>query len=475
MIAARSRRGRPTKFVRHPDDNREIYGLSAQPIRKNGDVSGYRYYATFSEPRAWLGTDIREAIQRFQDWQARQNVDMVKVEVDIKNHHPDLVEPVEVHDILDKRKFYRYDLPRPVLMRMLAEVVRETDADELAKETGIREFRNLWRKRPAAQTVTLQQLAAPYLEDKDGVITADELTNAKTWWTEFFRITGVKTVAELDRAAFLKYRKKIQADQKAKKRVNSYTRSRFGKIKTIINYAVDQSALDLSDEDRQNLVNRSVLKMPPKPKPKPVAISPDELSAILKVANEYDTALILVALNSAYLNCDCARLRWDMIDFDEKTIRFDRGKSEDLADEEVPRLTVLWNRTIKALRKIQHDGDFVFEIDDEGTPAFKTKKPTRSPHIDTIYCHFLACVDASGIKAERKKARKKPLAFVHLRKSAITSASNDSTVPDRHVDLLAGHSKGIKEHYVVPANVKGASRAVEAFYFGNRKSRSRKK
>jgi integrase len=465
MIATKTRRGRPPKFVRHPDDNREIYGLSAQPIRKNGDVSGYRYYATYSEPRVWFGTDFHEALQRFQDWQARQNVDYVKgfvrVEVDVADHHSDWVQPERLRNILDEREFYSYDLPRRAIMRMLADVVRQTDPDELARETGIREFRDFWRNRPA-QTVTLEELAAPYLDDKKDKINPKEHANSITWWTEFCEITGAANVADLDRAAFLKYRKRIETDQKTKKRVNSYRRSRFGKVKSIINYAVDESALNLSDEDRSILGNRSVLKMPPKPKPKPLKISPDELSAILKVADDWDTALILTALNAAYLNCDCARLRWDMIDWDEKTIRFDRAKSEELAEEEVPRLTVLWNRTIKALRKIQHDGEYVFEIDG------------RQPHIDTLYDHFIDCVEASGVAAQRKKARKRSLAFIHLRKSAITAASNDPNVPDRHVDLLAGHSKGIKEHYVVPENVVGASRAVEAVYFA-KKSRSRKK
>ena len=54
--------------------------------------------------------------------------------------------------------------------------------------------------------------------------------------------------------------------------------------------------------------------------------------------------------------------------------------------------------------------------------------------------------------------------FRHIRHTAITAASNDPTVPDRHVDLLAGHSTGIKEHYVVPEAVRMACEAIERHY-----------
>ena len=57
-------------------------------------------------------------------------------------------------------------------------------------------------------------------------------------------------------------------------------------------------------------------------------------------------------------------------------------------------------------------------------------------------------------------------AFKHLRKSALTAASNDLTVPDRQINLLAGHSAGIKEHCVVRRNVQLACEAIERYYFG---------
>ena len=60
------------------------------------------------------------------------------------------------------------------------------------------------------------------------------------------------------------------------------------------------------------------------------------------------------------------------------------------------------------------------------------------------------------------------LTHKHLRKSVLTAASNDPKVPDRLIDLLAGHSVGIKEHYVVKKNVQLACEAIERHYFCGR-------
>jgi hypothetical protein len=47
----------------------------------------------------------------------------------------------------------------------------------------------------------------------------------------------------------------------------------------------------------------------------------------------------------------------------------------------------------------------------------------------------------------------------------MTAAGNDPRVPDRQMDLLAGHSSGIKEHYVVKKHVQLACEAIERYYF----------
>ncbi len=53
----------------------------------------------------------------------------------------------------------------------------------------------------------------------------------------------------------------------------------------------------------------------------------------------------------------------------------------------------------------------------------------------------LAATDNKGRTKGDAKIRRK-LIFKHRRKSALTAASNDPKVPDRQIDLLAGHSSG---------------------------------
>lgn len=302
-----------------------------------------------------------------------------------------------------------------------------------------------------AESITLADLGLAYLDDKKGELTPKEWANSKTWWDEFARITGAKSVADLDRTAFRKYRDEINAERKRLGRSNVWTRSRFGKIKTMIAYAVDQGDLPIKDRDRQILDDRSILKQPKKPAPRPADFKPEQLSAMLKNADKWESALILVALNAAYTNIDCQRLTWDMVNFKDLTIRFDREKSEHLTDAPLPRICALWDRTAKALKAIKNNHTHVF-LSVQGQPA----------HIDTINDRFTKCRDKAKVN--------NGLTFKHLRKSALTAASNDPTVPDRQIELLGGHSAGIKEHYVVRKNVALACKAIERYYFGKGKT-----
>jgi len=263
---------------------------------------------------------------------------------------------------------------------------------------------------------------------------------------EFREITKAKTVTDLQRDSFRVYRKTIRT--RKGKRSTVWVRSRFGKIKTIINHAVVE--VDLTEKEKAVLQHVALLKPPAKPKPKPVDISPKEMKVILANANDWDTALILLGLNAAYLPIDCQRLEWSMIDWSAKFIRFDRSKPEHLTERALPRICALWTRTARAIRDIKNNHVFVF-LSDQGKPA----------HISTINDHFVQCCNRAKI------GRK--LTFKHLRKSAMTAASNDPKVPDRQIDLLAGHSSGIKEHYVVKKNVQLACEAIERHYFGGKK------
>ena len=311
-------------------------------------------------------------------------------------------------------------------------------------------------------TATLEELGDCYLRDKQGEILAGSLKNSKQWWEQFCEIVGVESVVDLSHDAFKKYRAEIQ--RLKGKHENEWVRSRFGKIKAIITHALAE--LNLSDVDRRRLDYVSLLKLPRKKKTPAVDIQPKEMTAILAHADPWESAIILTALNGAYLPKEIRSLRWDKVDFRKKFIRFDREKAERLTKDAqpVPRCCVLWDRTIAALKNIKADSEIVF-ISTRGTPV----------HVYTIVKRFAVLVKKAKVKPRYMNGETIPVTFKHIRKSSLTAASNAPNVPDRQINLLAGHSAGIKDVYVVPRNVVLACEAIESHYFGTpKKSRGKK-
>lgn len=396
-----------------------------------------------------FGTDEPQAVHRFRMWQAKQSDDPQIFEIPVTAPaHDDFGTEIPTVATFD-------NVGNPINVQQISKSAAGayfrnlifSDPNRAATELDCEPLRlltNVENLKPPPPSKRLTTLVETYLDDK--TLSSKEATNSRTWWGEFVGITRAKVVTDLDRESFKGYRKAIKSRQG--KRSNVWVRSRFGKIKTIINHAIVE--VDLTDQEKNALSHVALLKQPPKPTPKPVDIEPEEMGAILADADDWDTALILLALNAAYTNIDCQRLTWDMVDFKNSVIRFDRSKAEHLTEKELPRICALWDRTIDALKKTKNGHPHVF-VSSQGQPA----------HIDTMNDHFVECCERAAIK--------KRLTFKHLRKSALTAASNDpSGVPDRQLNLLAGHSSGIKENYVVRRNVQLACEAIERYYFGDK-------
>lgn len=326
-----------------------------------------------------------------------------------------------------------------------------------AQKTGIEELAYLDRLTEPPPSLTLRAVGRLYLEDKRSEITSAEWRNSRTWWDEFCSITGSTTVADLDRAAFRNYRNAILSEAKKRQLSNVWARSRFGKIKTMIQHAL--SEMDVSKDDRAVLELRSLLKQPPKPAPNPVDITPEELGRVLMHANAREKALILTALNCAFYPIDCQRLEWSMINFSKGTVRFDRTKAIGRARGSVPRVSVLWNRTLQALKRLSREHDNVF--------VSKYKRPI---HIETIRRHWLALCNKADIKRK--------ITFANLRDSALTAAteSTDPAVPIQQYHVLAGHvARGVDDSYITrhPRFVETATKAIEKHYFSRKTRRKR--
>ncbi len=233
-------------------------------------------------------------------------------------------------------------------------------------------------------------------------------------------------------------------------RSNVWTRSRFGKIKSIFNYAKRES--NMPTKDRENLTLLELLQNPKKPKGdekirKTLQIAKDELEAMLKIADDIDRAAILIGLNCAYYQVDLIRLEWRHIDLTTKTVTLQRNKSSRLTASQsaVPRVAYLWQRTIDAIKKLKGSHKNVFYQDDR----------------HTIFKRFRRLMKLA-------KLARKELTFANLRDSAITVASR-AGVPTAQVHALAGHSDTtVTWEYIErsPDFVKDACEAIEKYYFG---------
>ncbi|MCH8880860.1 MAG: tyrosine-type recombinase/integrase [Planctomycetes bacterium] len=458
MAEARRKKGRPPKFVRL--NEREIHGLSLHS-------SSGRYYATFSKPRVYFCGEPKLAVKDFLLWQARNGDKRISVGHTIDDPDDPKVER-EIDQSLSRGEDAVIDITEEgslffgskVAADDFWEKVRELLLEDpmlAAEMTGIERLAYLQHMEPPLPSRSLKEIGNLYLNDKKNELTSKEWKNSSTWWDEFCRITDAETVSDLSHEHFRKYRQAVQDHQKELERSNSYTRSRFGKIKAILNYALSGEMV-LGSDDRARLHFRALLKPPAKPTPNPVDLTKNELQSVLKFADKWEEALILVAINCAYYPGDCSKLRWDMIDFPKNTIRLDRTKSTGRAGRSIPRVAVLWKRTLMALNSIRNGHAHVF-VSSVGRPV----------HVETIRKKWNALCEQAGVNRN--------LTFANLRDSALTaaSASEDPAVPMQQVRALAGHvAPGVDDHYIrrYPRFVETACKAIERHYFGQAKSES---
>lgn len=451
------RRGPQPNFVRDRNGN-VVNGLRIQRAKNRSGRDIERFFAVDAEGRRkYFGNsdDRATAILRFRQWEAQQDGDTVAIrrrrlrhaeadqglEAAIRHREIEVTidedGDIEIEELLSSDAFW--------------ETVRDlilTNPQLAAQRTGIEQLAYLHRLEPPPPSKPLEEIISLYLDDKKGELTPKEWKNSRTWWDEFAAITAAKFVADLDREQFRRYRETVKVRRGDKSPV--WVRSRFGKIKTVINYSLAE--LDLSPEDQTILKRASLLKLPPKPTPDPKEITPQELRAILKKADEWITALILTGLNCAYGATDCRRLQWSMIDFEKGVIRFDRTKAIGRVKGAVPRVAVLWKRTITALRRIQNDHSHVF-VSTYGRPV----------HVETIRRHWNDLCQAAGVERD--------LEFGVLRKSAQTAAASSKSpaVPYQQYQVLSGHAfKGVDDNYIRrnPRLVELACEAIERYYFG---------
>ena len=178
----------------------------------------------------------------------------------------------------------------------------------------------------------------------------------------------------------------------------------------------------------------------------PQPISVKAFAKLLDASDEKFKAIYLLSLNAALYPSEVAAVEKSHVNLSKRTLVMDRGKSGR------PRIAVLWNETVKAIRAYQksqpHGSEFLF-VNDAGGP-------------------FSGAIIGNNHRKIRKQAKAPRVRFDQIRDGAET-ASVLGGADVAHAKLLAGHAiSGMTDKYVKrnPKMVADACEAIRAHYFG---------
>lgn len=445
-------------------DGREVVGLKRRP---DG-----RFYAA-SQPSKTFGKDPAEAIFRYKQWLATKGKESIRI-LDAVNldwepewlgkREPTPEELKEAYEWLEqvddrvsnKPETIRTDEDGSVSLievdsalhwaKVRDDLLR--DPREFARKVGVPEIGYLERLRPPPPPQSLLEAGRLYLSEKQPEMHPKHWENVSNYWKEFCVLVGVEALDELNRDAFAKYagiiksRRLEKSAKTSKPRGQSWVRARFSTVATVIKYAFEAQRIspELYTSLRQSWLQP--LALPKQPKGKAMTIRPDEFASLLKDADDFMKALLLVGVNAAFYPVDFKRLEWEHVDLEHGTLSLRREKMDSGSVQGVTRHAVLWKATIDALSAIRSDNPFVF--------AVKGGRPVAPA---TVWERFKTLCKKAGVK---RKLRPED-----LRNTAGTIASRQA--PSMQYKVLMGHVlRGEDSGYVEdnPFYVAGACKAI---------------
>jgi len=213
----------------------------------------------------------------------------------------------------------------------------------------------------------------------------------------------------------------------------------FSRVKAILAFGLkigmDQMQLRAAlDRCRVLWTSSPVAPMQPHP------ISREHFHALLGAANEVWRARLLLAMNACMYIADLSAIKWSEIDLNKKALVTIRGKTR------IPRVAYLWPETVEALQKLERRGPHIF-----------TSRDGTAYHRSSLGCQFDKLRTAANVPNSVK--------FADIRDGSYTAAACAATDP-RWAKVLAGHSSGMEDHYVLRdvAKVKPACDAVHKAY-----------
>jgi len=436
-------RGRPARYV-IGRDRKPVVGLSRE--KKSG-----RFYATHTRsPRVYFGTDQDLAIMQFRGWQGRQTNE-APIKLISKRIVPHTKRPADVPpwgkwadfsgDVEYVELTSSHTIPPDAFFAKARELLLN-DPAMMAERTGIPELARLHTLPEPEPSLTLQQLGEIYLQKKRS-ITTHWKRKATLYWREFRSAVGVRTLADLRQEHIQRYHDRLWSEAEKKGRSPTYIAQRQQTVRMVLRHALKQGRDQV--QVRRVLDLTAIFEAPRKKGTDPHPISRADLHKLLAASGPKWKAVILLSLNGALYPSEVAAVKTREIDLQAGTMVMTRRKTG------VPRIAVLWGRTVEAIREYQkaepRGGDHLF-VSEVGLPY----------NANHICRNFRRRREEAGLEDT--------VQFAHLRDGAYSAAIEggaDLTV----ARLLAGHRAGVSDHYLKrnPRMVEAACRAIERFYF----------
>lgn len=395
---------------------------------------------TFSEP------DERMAIARFRSFekQDRERLPMsfrepAELMQALDNGAVVSVQTREAVEVQGRRTYHGgkisvfQEVDAPLLWTWMRQVILERP--QLAAErSGIEQLAWLADLQKPKASPSLDAVGKLYFEKAK--IGRQERRESLGFWKEFRKAmaaAGSKTLRELTAAAVADYGDAVTNRGKSP----TYVRHRFGKVKTIINFARKRGLLP---DDCRHALDCCAVLVPPRKRPtnaKPV--SPADFSRLLAAADDRTAAAMLLGLNLCLAPKEICAVRWDELDLDKGTFVSAREKTG------VIRIGMLWERTVEALAKLPRKSEAVISSS-HGTAL----------SIWTLRDNWHALRASVGLPS---------VELASLKDGAYTAAV-EAGIPIDQVKLLAGHQLGISDHYIrrAPWMVRDACEAIRAHY-----------
>lgn len=343
--------------------------------------------------------------------------------------------PVNVKLEGDTLTFHRDTVDAAAFWQWLREMII-TKPKFVAKMTGIEEIGFLTRLQKPMESPKLEEIGNLYT-DKPG-LSSNEVSRSKLFWAEFVSVVGIERLEDLNHEHIVHYEAAVLKGEYAPKSILH----RYRKIRTILAYALKRGR---NPEDcRRALDMTAMLEVKDANPLDPNPISVRDFWKIhakaVKAGDEVFATLMLTALNCAMYGSEVAALKWEEIDLKRGEIVTRRSKTG------VSRVAVLWPETVKALKAMSRDRDYVFN----------TK--VRSYTIFSVLAAFKRYRTAAVLPAD--------VVFSQIRDAAYTIACRAGTL--EQAKILAGHKLGGSvDNYVRrnPQFVVGACAAIrEEFY-----------